>query len=139
MTGELLDGEDIDPGVEEVGDCRPSEVVGRESVGARFFLPAAEDVGDGLAAKLGLTSLESSAVDQLASVAYRAGESEKAEQLYEEAARLSEAVGRGANAAISRVNAALAASDGVPQLRARRSAGGAASAARGGRGRGGRG
>jgi serine/threonine protein kinase/tetratricopeptide (TPR) repeat protein len=51
----------------------------------------------------------SSALDQLASVAFRAGRSGDAERLYAEAARVSAQVGRRANASTSEINRALVA------------------------------
>jgi serine/threonine-protein kinase len=58
--------------------------------------------------KEGIDSLHSSALDELGSVAMRAGKYREAEALYGDAARVSSAGGRRANAATSELNQAIA-------------------------------
>ncbi len=50
VTGQPLDGEDIDASGQEIRDAASAEVVRGERRGAGLFLAAAQDVGDRLAA-----------------------------------------------------------------------------------------
>ncbi|HEX5138326.1 MAG TPA: protein kinase [Planctomycetota bacterium] len=84
--------------------------------GAETRLAAA----DAIFARTGHASLHSSTLDQLAQVAAARGHGREAEQLYEEAARVSRACGRQASAAVSDGNRALIAFERGPDPRLER-------------------